>query len=113
MFGFDKHIFAALADPTRQEIVEMLAKKGQLTATAIYSVFPISNPAISQHLKVLRDADIVTVEKKAQQRIYQINSQKMIELESYLHQLTHQWDKRLDRLDRVVRKEVKIHGRTK
>lgn len=106
-------IFAALADPTRKQIIEILSTRGKLPATEIYGEFNFSYPAISQHLKVLRNADLVTVEKKAQQRFYQINQQRMTELEVYIHQLTQHWNKHLDRLDMVLRKEVEKHGRTR
>ena len=66
-------IFFALAEPTRRTIVEMLARNGPLSVTDISARFPISSPAISQHLKVLREAQVVLVEKRAQQRIYLLN----------------------------------------
>ncbi|MFT3894992.1 MAG: metalloregulator ArsR/SmtB family transcription factor [Anaerolineales bacterium] len=50
-------IFYALADPTRRQILEMLAQYGELPATKIYEQFPVSRPAISQHLQVLRQAE--------------------------------------------------------
>jgi DNA-binding transcriptional ArsR family regulator len=62
-------IFFALADPTRRKILELLASRGQLSATEIYANFVVSHPAISQHLKVLREAKLVKMKKHAQQRI--------------------------------------------
>lgn len=100
-------IFAALADPTRRTILELLAQKNELPATDIYNTFQVSHPAISQHLKVLRDAELVTVKKKSQQRIYKINPKKLSELEKWVKRLELDWEKRLDRLDAVLRKEVK------
>lgn len=73
--------FYALADPTRRKIIEMLIRHGPLSATEIYDHFPVSRPAISQHLQVLRQANLVQVEKRAQQRIYRVNPQTMRELE--------------------------------
>lgn len=63
----------ALAEPTRRTILEMLAKEGQLSATEISDRFNVSPSAISQHLKVLREANLVLMEKRAQQRLYRIN----------------------------------------
>ena len=74
--------FHALAEPTRRDIIEMLATSGQLSASQICDKFPVSPPAISQHLKVLREAKLVRMEKRAQQRIYQLNPEGMHELES-------------------------------
>ena len=98
-------IFSALADPNRRHIVELLAKKGQLSASDISDQFDVSPPAISQHLKVLREADIVTMEKRAQQRIYQINPSKFKELERWVKKLTELWDQRFSSLDRLLEKQ--------
>ena len=76
-------LFAALAEPTRKQIVETLAKQGQMSASDIYALFDVSAPAISQHLKVLREAELVFVEKQAQRRLYDINPAKVQELESW------------------------------
>ena len=82
--------FTALADPTRRDIIEMLAIHGQLCASEISDKFQVSPSAISQHLKVLREANLVRMEKRAQQRIYRINRATMVELEAWARQLT-QW----------------------
>ena len=95
-------IFYALAEPTRRNIVEMLAKRGQLSASDISIKFKVSAPAISQHLKVLREAKVVRVEKRAQQRIYQLNPDSMEELETWVKKMTRMWSERFDRLDLVL-----------
>jgi len=100
-------IFQALADPTRRKIIEMLARDGQLSATEISDQFSVSPQAISQHLKVLREARLVQVEKRAQQRIYQVNPEAMLELEAWAGQLRQLWDQRFDALDRVLEMEKK------
>jgi DNA-binding transcriptional ArsR family regulator len=98
-------IFYALADPTRRKILELLASHGQLSATEIYTNFSASHPAISQHLQVLREANLVKMEKRAQQHIYQINLQTVLELEDWSKQLALLWNQRLDVLDEVIKVE--------
>lgn len=100
-------MFYALSDPTRRKILELLASQGELTATQIYTNFQVSPPAISQHLKVLREANLVKMEKHAQQRIYQINPQAMLELEDWSKQLALQWNQRLDVLNEILKSEQK------
>jgi DNA-binding transcriptional ArsR family regulator len=95
-------MFSALAEPTRRNILELLANSGQLSSSDISNKFHISSPAISQHLKVLRDANLVSVEKRAQQRIYTINPLKISELEEWLKKLTKQWEERFSRLDKIL-----------
>jgi DNA-binding transcriptional ArsR family regulator len=100
-------MFSALAEPTRRNIVELLAKKGTLSATSISDNFSITPQAISQHLKVLRDAEVIKVEKRAQQRLYQINPKKVQELEEWIKKLTEMWDRRFNMLDRLLEEEKK------
>jgi DNA-binding transcriptional ArsR family regulator len=103
--GMDK--FHALADPTRRQIIENLAKYGQLSATEIAAQFPISPQAISQHLKILREAGLVQVEKRAQQRIYRIDPEAMLELEDWARKLRQLWSSRFDAFDQVLQAEKK------
>ncbi len=100
-------MFTALADPTRRKIIELLAREGQLPATEIYDHFPVSPQAISQHLKVLREAKLVQVEKRAQQRIYQINPHVMLELEDWARRMAQMWNQRFDALEKVLEAEKK------
>ncbi len=102
-------LFDALAEPTRRNIIEMLARSGQLSATDISDKFNVSPPAISQHLKVLREAKLVDMEKRAQQRIYTINANTLLELEKWASKMNELWGERFDRLDKVL-SEAK-HGK--
>lgn len=97
-----KNIFTALSDPTRRTIVELLAQHGCLAASDISGRFPVSPPAISQHLKTLREAGLVQVEVRAQQRIYRINPKGINELETWLSQTRRFWMQNLDALERAL-----------
>jgi DNA-binding transcriptional ArsR family regulator len=103
-------IFNALAEPTRRNILEMLAKRGQLPASSIYKKFDVSPQAVSQHLKVLREAKLVDVERKAQKRMYQINPKAMVELEDWAKRMNRLWNERFDRLDKLLK--VSSKGRS-
>lgn len=98
--------FLALAEPTRRNIMEMLVKSGNLSASDIYSKFKATPPAISQHLKVLREANLVRVEKRAQKRIYYINPEPMKELEKWIQLFTKDWQDRHDRLEEMLKKKM-------
>ena len=100
-------MFYALAEPTRRNIIEMLARRGQLSATAIYDKFHLSPPAISQHLRVLREAKLVQMEKRGQQRIYQLNPDAMLELEEWARHMAQLWNQRFDALDEALQAEKK------
>ena len=100
-----QRLFYALAEPTRRDIIELLASNGQLSATDIFDNFAVSAPAISQHLKVLREANFVRVEKRAQQRIYRINPEAMSEVEGWVQEMTRQWNARFNVLDKILEAE--------
>ena len=98
-------MFVALADPTRRHILELLASSGELAATAIYEHFPVSPQAVSQHLKVLREAHLVEMEKRAQKRLYRLNPQTLSQFEAWVQQTRQRWSESLDALDQVLERE--------
>jgi DNA-binding transcriptional ArsR family regulator len=107
----EQHI-AALSDPTRLKIVEMLAGR-ELSAGTISSKFEISAPAVSQHLKVLKDAKLVTVRADAQRRLYSLNKDGFEEMEEWLSRIRRYWVKNLDALEKLLRDEDKAAKRKK
>jgi DNA-binding transcriptional ArsR family regulator len=104
--------FLALAEPTRRNIMEMLASNGSLAASDIYSKFKATPPAISQHLKVLREAKLVRVEKRAQKRIYYVNQEPMRDLENWIKRFTQDMQERHDRLEALLQKQM-VEQKTK
>ena len=97
--------FSALADPTRQRIVEMLAG-GALCAGDIAGRFDLSPPAISQHLKALREARLVKVRAQAQKRIYELDPEGLTELSDWLAHIRAFWNPRLDSLEAALKKDA-------
>jgi DNA-binding transcriptional ArsR family regulator len=98
--------FSALADPTRQRIVEMLAS-GALCAGDIAGQFELSPPAISQHLKALREAGLVKVRAQAQKRIYELDPEGLTELSDWVARIRAFWNPRLDALEQALRKDMR------
>ena len=99
-------MFVALADPTRRSILELLAGSGELSATAIYEHFPAVSPqAVSQHLKVLREANLVEMEKRAQKRMYRLNPQALSQFEAWVQQTRYRWEERFSALDAILERE--------
>ena len=83
-------VFAVLADPVRLQIVELLAER-ERTAGEIADRFPVSGPAVSRHLRVLRESGVATYRQEAQRRIYSLNPQRLSEVEGWASQLLEQW----------------------
>jgi len=98
-------MFVALADPTRRNILELLATSGELSATAIYDQFSVSPQAVSQHLKVLREAHLVEMEKHAQKHLYRLNPQTLSQFEAWVSAVQQRWSERFDALDAVLEVE--------
>lgn len=102
--------FAALADPTRRRIVEMLAER-QRSAGEIAGAFKVSAPAISQHLRVLREAALVRVRAEAQRRIYALDPGGFAALEAWLSQVRRFWGPKLDALERAIDADKKARSK--
>lgn len=96
--------FSALAEPTRLRIIDLLAQYGELSASEISNKFSSTASAISQHLKVLREARLVVVRKRAQKRLYQLNTDTMTEVASWAQQRAEQWNTRLDNMETYIQK---------
>jgi DNA-binding transcriptional ArsR family regulator len=96
--------FLALADPTRRNIMELLGA-GPRSAGEIASHFPVSASAISQHLKSLREAQLIQVRTDAQRRIYRINPIGLRDIDRWLGPYRRFWTNRLDALESRLRAE--------
>jgi DNA-binding transcriptional ArsR family regulator len=90
--------FAALGDPTRQRIVEMLAAR-ELSAGEIARRFDMTPPAVSQHLKLLREAGLVQVRRDAQRRIYSLDPGGLAELDAWLARFRRFWSGHLNTIE--------------
>ena len=95
------HAFDVLGDPVRRRILELLAT-GELPSGAITAVvqaeFGISQPAVSQHLKVLRDSGFTTVRPEGTRRLYAVDAAPFREFDDWLDHFRRFWDQRLDSL---------------
>jgi DNA-binding transcriptional ArsR family regulator len=92
---------AALADPTRREIIALLAA-GERGAGQVAERFPVSRPAISRHLRVLREAGLVRVRVEGQRRVYALDPRPLSELDAWLAPYRQLWAQRLDALDTEI-----------
>jgi DNA-binding transcriptional ArsR family regulator len=98
-------VFSALADPTRAKIIEVLARR-DLNAGEIAARFPVSRPAVSRHLRVLRKAHLVRSRGEAQRRVYSLNPAGLDEIDKWVAQCRGTWNRRLDALDVYLKEMV-------
>jgi DNA-binding transcriptional ArsR family regulator len=104
-------MFYALAEPRRRRIIELLARGGEMSATEIYKRFDVTAQAVSQHLKVLLDAGLLKMEKRAQQHIYTLDTATVSEVEEWAARMERLWNERFDRLDAVLEDEKRRHAK--
>lgn len=105
LYNIDMDMFVALADPTRRNIVELLASQGELPATAIYEHFSVSPQAVSQHLKILRETHLVEMKKQAQKHLYRLNPQALSQFEAWVQRTRQAYEEQFLALDAVLARE--------
>ena len=93
--------FSAIADPARRRIVERLAA-GEKTAGELGEGFAMSQPAVSKHLRVLREAGLVVARAEAQRRLYRLNPAPLAEVDAWLARCRDFWKESLDSLKEYV-----------
>jgi DNA-binding transcriptional ArsR family regulator len=99
----------AIAEPRRREILR-LVRDAELPAGDIASHFEVSRPAISQHLRVLKDAGLIAERREGTRRLYRARPETLAELRSFLEGF---WDDGLDRLKRAVEAEQRARPRAR
>lgn len=91
-------VFDALADPTRRRVLELLSE-GELSAGEIAAAFTVSRPAVSRHLRLLREAGLVRARREAQRRVYGLDPAPLQEVDAWLQRHRRFWPDRLDALE--------------
>jgi DNA-binding transcriptional ArsR family regulator len=107
--------FAALADPTRRAILARLAR-GDATVTELAAPFPISQPGITKHLKVLERAGLISRSRDAQRRPCRLRAEAIKDVAEWTESYRQFWDESYERLDEYLEElkgKEKKHGRTK
>ncbi len=94
-------VFRALADPTRREIVSMLAD-GSRPIAEIAAQFEMTRPAVAKHLAILREGGLVSVEEKGRERINSLNPRALKSAADWINHFDRFWDERLAKLKSLV-----------
>ena len=94
-------VFAALADPTRRRLVESLAASPS-SATTLARDLPISRQAVAKHLALLRQADLVSAERRGRETRYVLRPERLGEVRSWVDAVGSEWTGRLSKLERAL-----------
>ena len=103
-----RDVFQALSDPTRRAILELLRDGSQPVGT-IARDFPVSRPAISRHLRILREAQLVSEIKVGRNRLYELNAAPLKGVDDWLAHYRHMWQHQLRNLKRFVEDKGRKH----
>ena len=93
-----RDVFQAIADPTRRAIIALIALQA-MTPNAIAEHFETSRQAVSKHLRILTECDLVTQEQKGREIYYRLEIEKMKEIDEWLEQYRMIWESRYEQLD--------------
>lgn len=96
-----RDVFQAIADPTRRAILTLIAVQS-MTPNTIAEHFDTTRQAVSKHLKILSECDLVKQEQYGREIYYQLELKKMKEIDKWLDQFRKLWEKRFDQLDNVL-----------
>ena len=96
-----RDIFQAIADPTRRAIITLIALQA-MTPNAIADNFHITRQAVSKHLRILTECELVKQEYKGREIYYQLEIDKMKEIDKWMEQFRKIWETRFNQLDKVL-----------
>ena len=100
--GPRQEVFAALADPTRRQLIETLAARGNASATALAAGLPISRQAVAKHLGALGGAGLVRSRRAGRETLYELQPQRLGEAAEWIARIDREWEDRLATLKRLV-----------
>lgn len=96
-----RDVFQAIADPTRRAILLLIAVQA-MTPNALAEHFDTSRQAVSKHLRILTECELVKQEQSGREIYYQVNGTKMKEIDKWLEQFKKLWESRFNELDKVL-----------
>ena len=101
-----RDVFQAIADPNRRAILGLLAKQ-RLTLNGVAENFRISRPAVSRHIKILKECGLVVIIPQGRERYCEVRFDRLSEVSDWIEQYRQLWEARFDRLDDVLEKMKK------
>ncbi|HSS11757.1 MAG TPA: metalloregulator ArsR/SmtB family transcription factor [Acidimicrobiales bacterium] len=108
--GLDDDLWAAIADPSRRRVLDLLVQRGEASASWLAGRVPFSRQAVSKHLVVLEQAGLVSRHKQGREVLYQVDATRLDQATRAMTEVARQWDRRLNTIKRVAEA---AHGRAK
>jgi DNA-binding transcriptional ArsR family regulator len=95
-------LFAALSDPTRRQVLDLLAARGEGSASALAAAMPVSRPAVIKHLTVLDRAGLVESRRRGREVLYSVRPEPLESAARWMARVAADWDRRLAALKRLA-----------
>lgn len=99
-----RDVFQAIADPTRRDIITLLASGNAMNLNSIAEQFEISRPAISKHIKILEECNLIDIQQEGRERICELKPDKLEPVSDWVEKNRKLWNARLDRLENYLNK---------
>ena len=100
--GDDDELWAAVADPTRRRLLDVLLARGEATATALAAELPVTRQGVAKHLAVLDRAGLVESRRRGREVLYAIQPERLDAATRWMAQVAAEWDDRLNALKRLA-----------
>ena len=97
-------VYLAIADKTRRAMLARLASEGERSVSELVEPFSISQPAVSKHLRILREAGLVSSRQQGRSRLYRVEADKLLDVFEWVSQFEKYWDDKLDALGAYLNK---------
>src|SRR5688572_10019144 len=98
----DDHLWAAIADPSRRRVLDLLVQRGEATASSLADQVPFTRQAVSKHLVVLEDAGLIDRRKQGREVLFRVDADRLDQATRVLAEVARQWDRRLDTIKRLA-----------
>ncbi|MER7245154.1 metalloregulator ArsR/SmtB family transcription factor [Kribbella sp. NBC_00662] len=107
-------VFEAIAEPSRREVLDLLAERERPAGELVEHLHRLTQPAVSRHLRILREVGLVDVRPEGQKRIYALRADRLIEIENWISRYRKYWPRHLDALEQHLadNPEEPPHDRT-
>lgn len=97
-----RDVFQAIADPTRRDIISLLASGEPMNLNSIADQFDISRPAISKHIKILEECNLIDIQQEGRERICELKPEQLAPVSDWVEKNRKLWNSRLDKLENYL-----------
>ena len=102
-------VFEAIAEPSRREVLDLLAERERPAGELVEHLHRLTQPAVSRHLRILREVGLVDVRPAGQKRIYALRADRLIEIENWIARYRKYWPRHLDALEQHLADNPEEH----